>query len=334
MQRLHFPDAADRNGVIDVEKRLLLILNPKAGQKRANRFLPDIIRTYNELGYECVTYVTACSGDAARHVMEMANRFEHIVCIGGDGTLNETISGLTQSGANSLLGYIPAGTTNDYARSLGLSTDIMQAARDAVCGAAHYFDLGVFNGRRFTYTASCGAFAKVSYSTSQAAKNLLGHTAYILEGILDLQSIRPIHMKVEWEDQVLEDNFIFCSITNSISIGGILKLDPKLVDLSDGVFEVLLIKFPANPVQLTRILMALRSSDMNCDLLHFFKAEKLRITTEKEIEWTLDGERGECSCEFEIVNMHNGIHLMLPDANQKALPAEEMKGESEDQLSN
>lgn len=312
-----------------MEKRLLLILNPRAGQKRANRFLPEIIRLYSDLGYECVTYITAGVGDAARHVKNNAARFEHIVCIGGDGTLNETITGLVESGAESLLGYIPAGSTNDYARSLGLSADIMTAARDAVCGEAHNFDLGMFNGRSFTYTASCGAFAKVSYSTSQTAKNLLGHAAYILEAIRDLPSIRPIHMKVEWEDKALEGDYIFCAVSNSTSIGGVLKLDSEFVSLNDGMFEVLLVKFPTDPMQFTRMLMALRSSDMNCDMIDFLNVREMRITTEKDIEWTLDGERGECGREFEIVNLHNGIRLMLPTAERLE---EENDFEPEDQL--
>ena len=315
-----------------MEKRLLLILNPRAGQKRANRFLPDIIRLYNDLGFECVTYVTAGVGDAARHVRENAARFDNIVCIGGDGTLNETITGLTENGADCMLGYIPAGSTNDYARSLGLSSDIMTAARDAVCGEPHNFDLGLFNGRSFTYTASCGAFARTSYSTSQTAKNLLGHTAYILEGIRDLPNIRPIRMKVEWDGNVLEGNYIFCAVSNSISIAGILKLAPELVGLNDGLFEVMLVKYPTDPMQFTRMIMALRNSDMSCDMIDFLNVREIRITTEKDVEWTLDGERGECGREFEIINCHNGIRLMLHDPAEPELPEEEDEFESEDQL--
>ena len=315
-----------------MEKRLLLILNPRAGQKRANRFLPDIIRLYNDLGYECICYVTAGVGDATRHVRENAARFDNIVCIGGDGTLNETITGLTENGANCMLGYIPAGSTNDYARSLGLSTSILTAARDAVCGEPHHFDLGLFNGRSFTYTASCGAFAKTSYSTSQTAKNLLGHSAYILEAIRDLPSIRPVRMKVEWEGNTLEDDYIFCAVSNSTSIAGVLKLDPELVGLNDGLFEVMLVKFPKNPMQLTSMLMALRNSDMSCDMIDFLNVREVRITTEKDIEWTLDGERGECGREFEIINRHNGIRLMLHNPSVPELPEEEDGFESEDEL--
>ena len=157
-----------------MEKRLLLILNPRAGQKRANRFLPDIIRLYNDLDFECACYVTSGIGDATRYVRENAARFDNIVCIGGDGTLNETITGLLESGADSMLGYIPAGSTNDYARSLGLSSDIMTAAKDAVCGELHSFDLGLFNGRSFiTYDDPMSMSYKAKYVLEKGVRGIM-----------------------------------------------------------------------------------------------------------------------------------------------------------------
>ncbi len=318
-------------------KRLLLLLNPCAGQKRANRYLPEIIRLYNDCGYECVVYVTACGGDATRHVREHAGEYERIVCIGGDGTLNETIAGLVESGQDCPVGYIAAGTTNDYANSLGLSTDIMQAAQDAVDGEGIRFDLGSFNGRQFIYTASCGAFARTSYTTSQTAKNLLGHLAYILEGIRDLPSLKPIRMRVESDDRVIDGEFLFCAVTNSISVGGILKLNRDVVRLNDGVFEVMLIKNPTLPTQLTRILMALRSSDLPCEMIHFFTADRLSIETEEDVEWTLDGERGDCGRRFDVVNLHRRVELVLPTRAAETVPVETTpeaeERDAEDQLS-
>lgn len=301
-----------------MDKKLLLLLNPCAGQKKANRLMPEIIRIFNDRGYECVTYVTAGPGDAIPYVKENAHRFGRIVCIGGDGTLNETIAGLVEGGASCPVGYIPAGTTNDYASSLGISSDILEAAAAAVDGEPCYFDLGSFNGRQFIYTASCGAFARSSYTTSQTAKNLLGHVAYVLEGIKDIPSLKPIHMKVSCDGKELEDDYIFCAVTNSLSVGGILKLDPDMVRLNDGMFEVMLIKYPTQPIQLTKILMALRSNDLPSEMIEFFTVDKLTIETADDVEWTLDGERGECGRSFEIVNYYKRIRLVLPkDAVQK-----------------
>lgn len=303
-------------------KRLLLLLNPCAGQKKANRFLPEIIRLCNDREYECVSYVTAASGDATLYLRAHACEFDRIVCIGGDGTLNETIAGVIEAGASCPVGYVPAGTTNDYARSLGLSTDILQAARDAVDGDGCWFDLGSFDGRHFNYTASCGAFTKASYSTSQTAKNLLGHLAYILEGIRDIPSIKPIHMCIECDERIIEGDFLFCAVTNSISVGGILKLDREKVRLNDGLFEVMLIRMPSVASQLTKILSGLRTQELPNEMIEFFTTDRLLVQCQEDVEWTLDGERGASGRRFEILNLHRRMHLVLPERAQRTVPVE------------
>ena len=303
-----------------MENKLLLLLNPTSGQRKANRLLPEIIRLYNDRGYDCVVYVTACSGDATRYMRENGGKYSRVVCIGGDGTLNETLAGMIAGGASCPVGYIPAGTTNDYASSLGMSSDILTAAADAVDGLPCYFDMGSFNGRQFIYTASCGAFTRSSYTTSQTAKNLLGHVAYVLEGIRDLPSLKPIHMRVECDDRILEDDFIFCAVTNSISVGGILKLDPEKVRLNDGLFEVMMIRYPTHATHLAMILAALTSGDLPSEQIEFFTADKLKITTPADVEWTLDGERGDAGSSFEIVNQYKKIQLVLPRKSAETVP--------------
>ncbi len=305
-----------------MNRRMLLLLNPIAGQRRANRFLPEIIRMYNERDYDCVTYVTAGPGDATRYLTERAREFDRVVCIGGDGTLNETITGIVEGGASCPVGYIPAGTTNDYASSLGLSKDILTAAADAVDGRLCMFDLGRFNHRDFIYTASCGAFARTSYTTPQPAKNLLGHLAYILEGLRDLPTLKPIHARVTSGDRVFEGDYIFCAVTNSLSVGGILRLDPDMVRLNDGLFEVMLVKFPTLPGHLSKILTALGNCDLPSEEIEFFAAERLRIEVEDDVEWTLDGERGDSGRSFEVINMHKRVPLVLPERSVETVPVE------------
>jgi len=313
-------------------KRLLLLLNPAAGQRKANKFLPEIIRLYNDRDYECIVYVTAGTGDASLHLRSHAAEYDRIVCIGGDGTLNETIAGVIEAGATCPVGYIPAGTTNDYARSLGLSTDILQAARDAVDGVNCWFDLGSFDGRYFNYTASCGAFARTSYTTSQLAKNLLGHVAYVIDGIRDLPSLKPIHMCVECDERIVEGDFLFCAITNSISVGGILKLDPGMVRLNDGLFEVMLIRMPTQPNHLTKILSGLRNRDLPNEMIEFFTADRITIQTETDVEWTLDGERGACGRQFDILNLHRRMQLVLPERAKETVPVEDADDGAEAEL--
>ena len=303
-----------------MEKKLLLVMNPYAGQRRANKSMPEIIRAILDAGYRCETYITAGPADATRYVAQCAAEFDRIVCIGGDGTLNETIAGLVEGGATCPVGYIPAGTTNDYASSLGIPSEILEAAADAVDGTPCYFDLGSFNGRQFIYTASCGAFARTSYTTSQTAKNILGHLAYVLEGMRDIPSLKPIHLKVSCDDRKLEDDYIFCAVTNSLSVGGILKLRPDMVRLNDGMFEVMLVKYPTQPMHLTKILMALRSSDLPSEMIEFFTADRLTIEAADDIEWTLDGERGESGRSFDVVNYYKRIRLVLSENAEQAAP--------------
>ena len=294
-------------------KNLLFILNPQAGQRKANRYLAEILRMFIEYGYRCETYVTGAAGEATRYLAQYEGKPDLVVCAGGDGTLNETIAGLMEAKMDCPLGYIPCGTTNDYASSIGLSGYVLQAASDIMTGKAQSIDIGTFNGRRFVYTATCGAFAKASYSTPQAAKNVLGHVAYILEGMRDLTAIRPIHMRVTANDVVLDDDFIFCSITNSTSVGGILKLDTQLVALNDGKFEVTLVRNPTTPAQLSSILVGLTTQDVPNDMIHFFSARSIRVECDQAVEWTLDGEREPETNIVELTNLHSAVRIMIPE---------------------
>ena len=293
-------------------KKLLFILNPQAGQRRVNRFLPEIIRLFIEHGYQCETFVTGYGGEATQMLSKCRRKYDLVVCAGGDGTMNETIAGLLTAKLDCPLGYIPCGTTNDYAASIGLSSDVMQAARDIMEGRPQTLDVGSFNGRYFAYTATCGAFAKASYSTPQAAKNVLGHVAYIIEGMRDLTALKPMHMRVAANDLVLEDDFLFCSITNSTSVGGILKLDSQLVALNDGRFEVTLVRNPTNPAQMGSIFVGLTTQSVPNEMIHFFSANRICVECDEPVEWTLDGEREPETGLVTMVNLHSAIRIIIP----------------------
>ena len=195
-----------------------------------------------------------------------------IVAIGGDGTFNETVAGILESGTNVPVGYIPSGSTNDFANSLGLSTDPVEAAKNIAAGKIERFDVGSFNGRYFTYVASFGAFTRTSYSTPQNVKNTLGHTAYLLEGIQEISQLRPSHVRIELEGRVIEDDFLFGAISNSISVGGILTLDPKQVDMTDGKFELLLVRAPKDLLEVSECVVALQKQQYNCAMMTFVSA--------------------------------------------------------------
>lgn len=295
-----------------MEKRLLLVMNPCAGIKKANRYLPDLLRLFSDYGYVSTAYMTGKRGDGTEFARTHAAEADLIVCIGGDGTLNEVIEGLLKSGAGCPLGYIPAGSTNDFATSLKISSNVMQAARDIMEGRPRTIDLGSFNGRCFSYVASFGAFTEAAYSTPQEVKNMLGHLAYIFEGMKDLANIRPIHMRLETDSgNAFEDDYIFGAISNSTSIAGFLTMDPTRVIIDDGLFEITLIKMPTAPMDLSRILYSLQTQQYDDKLIHACTAARAVIHSPAAVPWTLDGEYARGETDIIVENLHNALRLVV-----------------------
>ncbi len=292
-------------------KKILFVMNPVSGQRRANKFLPDIINLFNRAGYETLVYLTGNQGDAAEMVAKRAAEVDLVVCCGGDGTFNETVSGILKSGVDVPVGYIPAGSTNDFASSLKLPSGIMQAAQYILDGEPVPYDVGLFGDRHFTYVASFGAFTRTSYTTPQNIKNALGHTAYVLSGIEEISKIRKEHIRMEMDGQVVEDDFLFGAICNSTSVGGILTLDPKQVDMGDGLFEILLVRAPQNLAEISDCILAVQKGDYDaCDMITFRSANRMKIYADPELPWTLDGEREDGHSEVTVQNLHHAIRLM------------------------
>lgn len=294
-------------------KKMLLIMNPCSGKKKANRYLAEIAAIFNGAGYDLTVHMTAARGDGTEIARERAGEFDVVVCVGGDGTFNEVVSGVIQSGKETPIGYIPAGSTNDFASSLGLSKDILQSARDIVAGEPATFDMGRFGERYFSYVASFGAFTKTSYATSQSVKNTLGHMAYILGGIKELPSLHGYKVRFETDSgEVFEDSYLFGAISNSTSVGGILTLDPELVDMNDGLFELLLIKCPTNLLELNECIVALSKQNYSSRMLTFCPARRVEITADAEMDWTLDGEHEAGHAAVTVENIHNAVRVIVP----------------------
>ena len=296
-------------------KKLLLILNPCSGKKKASHALADVVNVFNRGGYDVTVYITAARGDATKVVAQRAPEFDLVVCAGGDGTFNETISGLLAGGHDTPIGYLPAGSTNDFASSLHLSKNLVEAARDIVEGTPRRLDVGRFNDRYFSYVASFGAFTRASYATSQNVKNALGHLAYILSGIKELAYIRSRRLRFTLDDgRVLEDEYIFGAISNSTSVAGILTLSEDLVDMNDGVFELLLVRKPENLLELNDCVLALTTQDYHTPMLTFTSARSVEIEAPADMDWTLDGERepGRAHCRAE--NLHDAIRIVTRPA--------------------
>ena len=291
-------------------KKLLFIMNPFAGQKKANKVLPEILMLFTEAGYEINVSMTTGPGSATKLAAERGGRADLVVCCGGDGTLNETVSGLLQACWNVPVGYIPSGTTNDFASSLKLSHNPVQAAKDIIEGQPVAYDVGKFGERYFCYVASFGAFTRSSYAVPQTVKNALGHTAYILGGISELSQIRNEHIHMEIDGEVVEDDFLFGAICNSTSIGGILTLPPDQVDMGDGIFEVMLIRAARNLNEIGDCIQAVQSQKYNCGMITFRPAKSVKILTNPSMTWTLDGEKANGCREITVENLHQAVRIV------------------------
>ena len=299
-----------------MDKKNLIIMNPFSGKREANKYLTDIIDIFTKGGYMTTILTTTERGDGTVYASRYAGEFDLITCIGGDGTFNEVVAGLLDSGERVPVGYIPAGSTNDFANSLKLSTNILKATEDIVKGRLKTLDIGSFNGRKFSYVASFGAFTQTSYSTPQSVKNMLGHLAYILEGATSLTSIKPQHLKIEANGMPYEDDYIFGAISNSTSLAGILTLDPQYVDMNDGLFELLLVRSPKNPIELAEIVYMLTTQNYESNKITFVNADSFTIYADENMDWSLDGEYQEGCERIEIENLHNAIDIVVNDKEQ------------------
>lgn len=291
-------------------KKILFVLNPKAGKEQIRGKLLDIIDIFSKAEYEITIYATQRQGEATTVVKQRGRSKSLIVCSGGDGTLNEVISGLMciDAGRRPILGYIPAGSTNDFATSLGISKNMKKASENVVTGSNFAIDVGRFGAERyFVYVAAFGAFTEVSYTTPQETKNLLGHQAYMLEAVKRVTTLKSYRMKFQWDGNELEEDFILGMITNTISIGGFKGLVGMDVALDDGEFEVLLVRRPRTPKDISSIVSYLLIKEGEDDCVYKFRARNIKVASRESVDWSLDGEFGGSLTEVVIENLQKAV---------------------------
>ena len=292
-------------------KKLLFIVNPRAGRNKPHGPLFDALALLSTAGYLVRIHPTTAPGDAAETAAREGGQYDLVVAAGGDGTLNEVISGLMRLDAPPPLGYLPQGTTNDFASCLKISHDPVEAARAIVLDRVRELDVGTWNRRSFVYVASFGAFTRSSYAASQAAKNALGHFAYILEGMKDLNTLRPYHIRLTADGEELEGDYLFGAVCNSTSIGGLMKLDPERVVLDDGKFEMLLVRSPRTAADLQSLVLAVLNQQYDSPGLVFRHVSALRLETEETLPWSLDGEFAPSEPVVEIRNRQRALRMLL-----------------------
>lgn len=297
-----------------LNKKLLLIVNPCSGTGKMRPSLLGVVEVFSKAGYDVTVYPTKYRNDATKKVETLSqNDYNLIVVCGGDGTLNEVITGVMHVGLDIPIGYIPSGTLNEWSTGLGISKTIKQAAKDIVTGKEITLDIGKFGDKYFTYTASFGAFTSASYSAPQDIKNVLGQAAYFFEGIKSLGNIKPLHLKFEAEGKIIEDDFLFGAISNSMSVGGIVKFDENTVKLNDGLFEVLLIKNPNNILKLQPMIDGILKHELNREGMEFFHTNKIKVTGGDGLDWTLDGEHATSGEAVEIINIKKAVRFVIPN---------------------
>ena len=295
-------------------QRLLFIVNPVAGRKLYKKVFPEMIQEFMEAGYLVTTYLTQSPSDAERYAALCGADYDRVVCLGGDGTFAQVVSGLQRCGKDMPVGYIPAGSSNDFGALHGLSSDMVIAARDAVTGRVKAVDSGAFNDRPFIYVAAFGAFVATSYVTPQDLKNALGRPAYFLDVMRELPRIKAEHMKVTANGKTFEGDYIFGAITNNTSVSGVVSLPEGTVVTDDGEFEVVLIENLKTLPELGDAVYSVLSGDFISKNITFFHASELTIESNNPIDWTLDGEYHRGSTLVKIVNRKQSLKVYVPEA--------------------
>ena len=273
-------------------KRMLFCINPVTAKAILTPNLIDIIDIFNKAGYNVETYISQAKRDIEKHVFENGSKFDTIVVAGGDGTLNELASGILPLHHKPIMGYIPSGTTNDFANSWGISRSPVTAAKKIAEGIAHVMDVNIFNGRPYIYVAAFGFLTEASYNTSQQLKQAFGYAAYLVEGIKSLGNIRPISMTCNIDGATISGDFLYGMIANTRRVGGIQLKVKDSISISDGLMEIFLVRNPDNPADNPKVIGALLTQDTNSDYIIYRQAKNIHFDFKNETTWTLDGENG------------------------------------------
>ncbi len=299
-------------------QKLFYIYNPRAGKGQIKNHLVKILDIFAKEGYEITVYPTKYPGDALAAASSLSNEYDLLVCSGGDGTLDEVVTGVMKRGMKIPIGYIPTGSTNDFARSLRIPKTMEKAAEMVMSDYRFSCDVGSFNDDIFVYIAAFGIFTDVSYGTPQEIKNVLGHMAYLLEGMKRLPAVNNAYrLRIESNGKQIEEDFVFGMVTNSDSVGGFKSITGKYVKLNDGLFEVTLIKRPKNALEMQGIMAALIAQETDERYMYSFKTKEIKIESQGKIPWTLDGEFGGEHKRVRIRNNREALEIIVPERKRK-----------------
>ena len=293
-------------------RKILFIYNPFAGKGKIRSNLSDVVEVLASADFEITIFPTQHKEDAFKLASSKAADYDVVVCSGGDGTLDEVVGGVLRCGKRTPVGYLPCGSTNDFASSLDLPRNPVNATRVITDGELFSCDVGYFADDTFVYVAAFGMFTEVTYQTPQQIKNVIGYAAYLLEGIKSIPELRSYHIVLECNGDRVEGDFIFGMITNTTSVGGIKNITGKYVELNDGLFEVTLIRMPKNPLELNDIILDFRNGKRDADCLFYAKTDSVKIYSDEPLAWTLDGEYGGTHTEVSIGCLSKAVDIFVP----------------------
>ncbi len=298
-------------------RKILMVYNPVSGKDSERKDPDQIVSAFNRHGFEVTKTITACSGDATRLVKENLEGHEAVICCGGDGTFSETVNGVMATGEKKPIMYLPMGSTNDFASTVGASKDIETQIELYQKGYINDYDIGTFNNNHFSYIASFGIASDSSYVTSQKFKNLLGHTAYVLECFIFrlphyIKTLRAYNMKIEYDGGVIEDGFYFGAISNTNSVAGFFKYDKRDIKLNDGELECLFVRGVKSVPDVFYLIKKVKDQDYDGERVITFKTKHLKITCNDEIAWTFDGEFGGNHKNVDINVLPGAIDIVSP----------------------
>lgn len=300
--------------------KLLLLVNKKSGKEIIERYVPKIIEEFQKNNFEVDLEYTKVTNNATQIIKNYDKDFDIVVCCGGDGTLNQTISGLMEINKKVSVGFIPLGTANDFAKNFNITDDILNLPYNILSYKPKKCDTGKFNDKYFNYIAAFGVCTKVSYTTKKSLKKRFGKKAYYMKAIKEFFHIKSYKVKLIFDNQVIEDEFVYGGISNSVSIAGIQWLKPEDIDLSDGKFEGIFIRKPKNPIQTFRIFYSIASKKYeNQKEILYFKTDNLQIEISDNVAWTLDGEYGGSYDKVNINNIKENIEFIVPEIPRKSI---------------
>ncbi len=292
------------------KKKMMLIINPVAGKREAAKNLAELIQIFYDGGYMVTVFMTGKSGDATEFAAKYGGEYDLVVCSGGDGTMNETVTGIIRGGHSVPVGYMPSGSYNDFAEYQGLSKDVRKAAHNIVKGDPRMVDVIRFSGRYFINAADFGAFTWLPYTTPQQKKNTLGAYAYLLEGIKDISKVRSTHMRLMANGGTFEGDYLFGIICNATMVGGVLSRKGRIIQSDDGIFEVGMVRQPETALDFKETLQAVSMEDLGDPHITFFKTNRLVIETDEPVDWSIDGERMTTNGTAEAETLHSRITLI------------------------